>query len=701
VARYLQTLETYVVLSGALALALLGLLRSGGATLPLATFSCALVLFMVPGVVLVRRFFAEHVSGVSLVPVAFTISAGVFAAAGVPFLIMHGSIGLYLWFAGAILVASLAVAVLGVIRRKPTAENGAFWASLSFNWLWVPFVLLGAVLASMSRLRVRGALGDTWVYAAWVQEFLHADKLALHEPYFGDRLGTSRAQINGWLLEQAAFSKVSGIEPVTLIFGYLKPVLVVVSLLMFYALCRILLKSDTAALLGGCFYALFFLVNLVPFSGGYGAEFIGRVAEDKFVARYLYFPAALIFAYLFLENRKARYLVVFASLCWVVVAVHPVGLAIIGLSVGGFGLLHLAMEWRKKEAWLGVLSLGGALLSVLISPLLYVLATGESLVAALQDADINSGDPDVLRNIVFVLRKNTNIYELGDGSYIMQPALLLTTAIAVSLVAGLPFLLWRVKDSLAARLLLGMLVVSIVVCYVPPVATFFGDHIVSPGQLWRLAWPIPLAAFVTLGWMVWELARIGLLFTEGTRRGALILPLVVLCALIVSAPASLNGIEQVYGAAQSRSNPIFSWMGDNIEKPGVVMAPDYMNISIPAYSAQANVVSSRGGLILRILPALQRRAPGKIDVPQGALDVRDFYHRSSREERIQIIKRQKVDYVMARSRTRLSINLNRQPGLTLLDTAGKGYRLYAVDRGKLEQPGENARGKPPSRANSG
>jgi hypothetical protein len=65
-------------------------------------------------------------------------------------------------------------------------------------------------------------------------------------------------------------------------------------------------------------------------------------------------------------------------------------------------------------------------------------------------------------------------------------------------------------------------------------------------------------------------------------------------------------------------------MRDNIEETSVVLAPDLENTCIPAYSAKANVVSLRGGLLLRVLPALQSRAPGRIEVPQGTLDVRNF-----------------------------------------------------------------------------
>ena len=690
--RRLRTFDAYVVLLSAGALVLIGPLRSTFAEVPLISFLGTLFLFMVPGVMLVRGFFGEHLSGAAMVPVSFTISVGIFALLGVPFLLLHQSLELYIWIAGAIVAASLVAAVLRMLRRKPTAENGARIRS-SLIWLWIPFLLLSTALASVSMARAQGTLGDMWVYLASVREFLSADKLALHDPYFGNEVGASRVKIDGWLLEQAALSRVSGMDPIELVLRYLKPTLVVMSLLAFYALALTLLKSEAAALLAGSLYALFFLIYLHPTAASLGGEFIGRVAEDKFVARLLFLPIALIFAVLFLESRKLGYLMVFAFFCWAVVAIHPVGLAIIGLSTAGFGLLHLAVNWRKKGAWIRTVSLGGTLLSVLVAPVLYLLATGDSLIAELQAADINSGDPAVLANIVFLLPWRKKILELGDNYYIMHPSLLVNPAILVALLVGLPFLLWRLKSSLTAQLLVGMMLVPTVVCFVPPIATFFGNHIVSPGQLWRLAWPIPLAALLTIGWMVWEMTRyaqIGLNRSGASRRVAQFLPLVLLCALMVAAaPASVAGARDVYRAAEvppsvgSRFDPIFGWMHDHIGEPSVVLAPDWVNACIPAYSAQANVVSLRGEQVLKHLAALNRRAPGQIDVPQGALDVHSFYYRSTLEEKIRIIQRYEVDYVMARADSPLNGTLEREPGFTAIDTPGKRYSLYAVDRSKL------------------
>jgi hypothetical protein len=335
--------------------------------------------------------------------------------------------------------------------------------------------------------------------------------------------------------------------------------------------------------------------------------------------------------------------------------------------------------------------LGGALLSVLVAPLVYLLVTGGSLIAMLQSANMSSADPAKLApldNLVFILRAQGKILELSDGSYIMNPSLLLHLPILVAIVVGLPFLFWRLRRSLAAQLLAGMLLVSIIVCYVPPIATFFGNHIVSPDQLWRLAWPVPLAAFLTIGWMVWEATRLAqsVLLTTGGPRGVIqVLPLVMLCALtMAAAPASVAGVKNVYGTAEVCSDPSYYWMRNNIKQTSVVLAPAFANICIPAYSAQANVVSLRGWRVLDNLTALNKRVPGKIDVPQGALDVYTFFHRSTLNKKIGIIQSYKVDYVMTRAGY-LNGPLTNQPGLTVIDTPGESYTLYAVNRSKLRQ----------------
>src|SRR5918994_5208953 len=248
------------------------------------------------------------------------------------------------------------------------------------------------------------------------------------------------------------------------------------------------IKSERAALFSGCLYALFFLVHLGQSRTEWGGEFVQRLPEDKLVAKFLFLPLALAFAYAFLQGGGKRYFLGFSFLCCAVMAVHPIGLAIIGISMAGFATLHLAANPRSRTAWARISAMGLTGVAIIAVPAVLVSSfTDEPLSNALADSDINSGDPDVLRNMIFVSPERNRILELADGSYMMHPSLLLDPVIAVTFLVGLPFLLWRLKRNLGAQLLFGVMYVAAVVVYVPPIATFLGDNVVLPGQIWRLA----------------------------------------------------------------------------------------------------------------------------------------------------------------------------------------------------------------------
>jgi hypothetical protein len=685
-----------VVVAGILAFAALYPFRETFTTVPGALLLATLVLFSVPGLLLVRWFFGEYFSGVALLPAAFVTCVGLFALSAVPMLIAESTLTAYLWVCGAIVGGFLLAAVVMAFRpEREVVEEPGFAVSDRGGIMWGPFALLVATMAYIARRTAPSVFGDIWIYLSWVREYLSGDRLASVEPFFGSDVGLSRAKINGWLLEQAAVSRVSGIDPVDLVFSYLNPALVIMAFLVFFALARILFRSERAALLSGCLYALFFLIHLSQSRIAWGGEFVQRLPEDKLVAKFLFLPLALACAYAFLEGGKKRYFFGFAFLCSAVMAVHPIGLAIVGISMAGFAILHLAAVPRSRDAWASISAMGLAGITIIAVPAAIVsLFTDEALSSVLADSDINSGDPDVLRNMIFVTPERNRIHELADGSYIMHPSLLLDPVIVAAFLIGLPFLLWRLGRSLAARLLLGTLYVTMVVVYVPQITTFLGDNVVLPGQIWRLAWPIQLAAVLTLGWLLWT----GIGYATGwlqrfvpTRlvAGALTVLLVVALtiAAVPQARAGMESIEKHREASRKAgyypSDPIFPWFRDEIHSPVVVLAPDLQSARIPAYSADANVVSRRGSLVLRVLPELEKRVPGRIEVPQGSLDVKHFFYDSTLEKRMEILRRNKVDYVMFPKDAALIVSLKEQPGFTPVDTPSERYVLFAVDRSKL------------------
>jgi hypothetical protein len=688
--------EAGVVLASILALVVLVPFRGALATAPGVLLLATLVLFSVPGVLLVRWFFGEYFSGVALAPAALVTSVGLFALSAVPMLVVEATLFAYLWVCGTIVGAFLATAAIMVFRpQREVGEEAGVAVSEGGGIMWAPFVGLVAAMAYIARTTAPSVFGDIWIYLSWVREYLGGDRLASVEPFFGSDVTLSRAKINGWLLEQAADSRVSGVDPVHLVFHYLNPALVVVAFLVFFALARILFRSEKAALFSGSFYALFFLVHLHQSRITWGGEFVQRLPEDKLVAKFLFFPLALACAYAFLEGGKMRYFFGFAFLCCAVMAVHPIGLAIVGISMAGFAVLHLAVSPRSRDAWARISAMGLAGVTIIAVPAAIVsLFTDEPLSNVLADSDINSGDPDVLRNMIFVSPERNRILELADGSYIMHPSLLLDPVIAAAFLIGFPFLLWRLGSSLAARLLLGTLYITTVVVYVPPITTFLGDNVVLPGQIWRLAWPIQLAAVLALGWVAWTVMAYAMRWLQRFLPARLVagaLPVLLVVVLTVVAVALARpGLESIAAHREASreagyypSDPIFPWFRDEIHSLVVVLAPDLQSARIPAYSAKTNVVSRRGSLVLRVLPELEKRAPGRINVPQGSLDVEHFFYNSTLKKRMEILRRDKVDYVMLPEGSPLIDSLERLPGFTPVETPSQRYVLFAVDRENL------------------
>lgn len=684
--------EAGVALLGGVSLAAVGPLRGAFEALPGVTVAAALLLLLVPGLLVARWFLNDYFSGVALVPVGFVLGVGTFALLAVPMLILDASLEAYLWTSGTLVVVSLIVAALVAFTGFRPGGEAEPLVSDRGGVMWAPFVVLVGALTYVARITAPSSYGDIWVYLAWVRAYMGPGGLGAAEPFFGGEVGLSRAKINGWLVEQAALSKVSGVDPIDFVFSYLNPVLVAVALLAFYALARVLLRSERAALFCGCLYALFFLVHLGQSRFTFGGEFVQRLPEDKLATKFLFLPLALAFAAAFLDGGGKRYFGCFAFMLCAVLTIHPIGFAIIGLSMAGFGILHLASNPKSRAAWTRVSAMGLTGVIVLVLPAVLIpVFTGRPLTDVLADSDINSGDPDVLRNMVFVSPERARIFEFADGSYMMHPSLLLDPFLAVAFLASVPFLLWRVERSIAAQLLLGTMLLTTFAVYVPPVTTLLGDELVLPGQIWRLAWPIPLAALLAFGWLAWwAIAWIG---DRANLLRLVLPPLVVVVLSVAAVPLAQDGMKTILDHKEgSREagfypvDPLYPWFRDEISSPTVVLASDLLGARIPAYSPEANVVSRRGGLVLNALPRLEKRVPGQIEVPQGAVDVRDFFSGTTLGRGKEILRRHDVDLVMVETGSPLDAALGRLPGFEPRDEPSDRYDLYRVDLKKVGTP---------------
>lgn len=683
--RLLLAPETWLLLAGLASLLVLGLL--GDVAAPALLLVAAFVAFMVPGALLAVAMPDWALRGTAAVPVAFALSTGVYGIPGSVALLLHWRVEVYLAVCGAILAVSLAACAVRLLYPKAKTYSGrnAEERGVAEDLLWVPFAGLGAVLMFAS-LRVADVPnGDRWVYLAWIREFMTAEAPGTSYPHFGTEIAAfTRIVVNGWLMEQSALSRLSGVDPVDLVFTYMSPALTVVSLLSFFALARVLFEDRSAALLAGIVTTLFFLFHLGSPTLPPGADMIEGITNDKLVARFVFLPVAAIFAVLFVREHRPRHLALFAFLCVSVMAVHPVGLALISIFVAGFGLAHVALDPRNLGAWTGVGGLALVLFLMLAPPAAYLILTGNDYLSEMDS--VSASDSATLDQALSA----GQLLPLGDGTYIAHPALLLDPVLLAAYLIGVPFLVWHLgrnrERHLAARALLGVLLFASVLVFFPPVAAPVGDMI-GPWSFERLFWCISLAALLTVGWMLWELLRFvqaRLDTSSTTGRMVPYLPLAAAILLIAaSSPAISTGLRaadrwnETPQAESSCFDPSFHWMRRALTTPGLVLAPDAENSCVPAYSARADVIQLRG---LR----------GQKDQPEGAAvnaktrDMQRFFESTAPDdEMVEILERYEAGYILVPAVSPLNDQLARLPGITRLDNPGERYRFYSTDPAKL------------------
>lgn len=645
----------------ALSLLLIGPLRDAPVTAPVLPVLGTLILFVVPGIVLASMFLGSGHSLPAQVPLVFTLSAGIFGLLALPPLVLKWSPETYLNACAGVLALSLAGTVLLILRSprtEPEVERDAL--ERGGRWLWIPLLSLTATLAAVSPFVYHPPKSDTWAYLMYVRKFLELEQLNV----FPSAQGFGRSTLAGWLLEQATISRVSGVDPVDLALTYLEPALIVVAILSFYALARTLFESEPAALLTGCLAALFFLLQLNPLSPIPDGEFVGHMVEDKYVVRFIFLPVALSLAVLFLRERKLRYLGLFTLVCWSTVPIHPIGLAIIGVSMVGFGLVHLALDRRDWRAWISFGALIAAMLSVVLPPAAYLLAVGEVDLSRIREIDLPRMD--------FAAPGEAELY---------LNSLLLSPVMFVVYLAGVPFLMWRMKRDLAARLLVGILLFVPFLVYLPPFAALV-DKIIGLRLLDRLSWPVLPAALLTLGWMSWELLKYARSYSGRFRlpaRVAPILPVIFMGALmaaaapwIVSGVRSANHSGEVAPDETSCLDPAFGWTSDIATARRVMLAPIAESVCVQAYEPSILFVSYRG------------TSTTDGEVPQNVADVRTFFGSPAvDEEMIEILQHYGVHYVLLPANSPLNGQLDHLPAFTPMDNPGERYRVYEVEWSKL------------------
>lgn len=445
------------------------------------TFWFALVfVFVFPGFLLDRILFpAEFPWAVSRLPALFVYSLALFAVPATLLQFLGAELDAFR-FVYVLILWVLSAVCLARTWGQPVAQ-----AKFAEKEIIVEIILL--VLGVIAAMVIANGPRDTddWTYLAVLQEFIGRGHIATIN---ADQARYSlRYTFHVWLYLQAFLARWIGVDIVTLVREVLPLLLAPLSLLSLYAWG----KEFFGRLGAGFLTVIVQLLIYVTFAqaDGWGRGFFARVAQDKFLVWLVILPVALQFFWRFIsrgtEARKNDIswttLVAYGMALVAMVWVHPIGLVQLLLAIGGFALINLLQRSRislRRWALIGLTSV-----PVFLAPLVIHAITPESIFSITAPA------------VKALLRLSAGRLVLQPPFYIADPSLF-ENPIIIFALALVPLLVFRLRSDRRAQFLFGSTVVTLALVFNPYTAWVLGQAI-TPWQLWRLTWGIPVALLVT------------------------------------------------------------------------------------------------------------------------------------------------------------------------------------------------------------
>jgi hypothetical protein len=382
-------------------------------------------------------------------------------------------------------------------------------------------IVLGGIVTTpfWAKNRVSGDFDD-WTYMAYARDYVGADHMNQHEPFFGtDDAPTPRMRDNVWVLTQALVSDTSGMPPNEVLLEYMRPMLTVLVLLATFALTWTLFKHTTIALLAMAFQVGYALIDLSPHEG-MGRNLFVRISEDKMIGAFMLFPIGLVFVARFIEKRSPASVVGFTLIVLAISLVHPVPLAFLAITIGAFAALRLLQDRDVRSA---------AMLALLLVPV------GAGSIWPLVQRQLLHGTAPQLfgtEESAITFRDAFRFTKLGHGLLIGNYHMIVNpVVIAAIMLAPLAWLLARRR--LGNEMLAAMTGGALIVFFVPLIATPLAK-VMTPQTLWKVPWMIPVGPI--LAYLTFEgtrrLASFGAI-AAGRLRGFMTMAVVPAAALVL------------------------------------------------------------------------------------------------------------------------------------------------------------------------
>ncbi len=605
---------------------------------------------------------------------AFVASLAILGIPAQAAIFTHANISAYMWALAVIVPILVIAAIVKMLIWAPDVEPEDE-TDRTPVWLIAAIVVLAAGLLY---LQLNSHMdGDQFDNLAWIQGIAHDAHIFQTEPRFDVAPVSPRFLFSAWFVHQAMMSIVAGLDPVDLVGPQQLPLILMTLAAMYYLARRVAGRKDTAAWIVAiwAFYLLLWNQGTVS-----GYEVIVRSSLDKVVGGFIVLPVGvgIVLDYFNRPERKTLLWMVFAAIAGALT--HPITGALFGLALAGFALIELAMNRDRRT--FAQLVLVTAILLVSLTSSFYLLAyelvhPSQGLIAT---SLTDTRDPSLSLEIGGAFDKE-RIFIVGNG-YILHPRLILQL-IQIPAFLALPILFRRMKRSRSARLLFGMIVFVTLVLVIPPTAEILGT-LVTPSLLYRLAWPLSIAAVLTVGWLSWDL------LTRFAPRHVHALGLASLVVVgIVGAPQikwNLTWLSE-FKANLNRnycvqSSPLLRPFQTMLTNKTVVLGDsDATDFCLVAYAHNANVVEFHGTNGVRTFIYTDR-----VDEGWQRLFDAEYYHNAEFVDNrlLSIFKRWNVGYVIVALDSPLEPQLahlpaNFRPVLTAIHR--RVYQVVSTDSG--------------------
>jgi hypothetical protein len=631
----------------------------------LKTLAAFLVLILLPGAALWRLLGAP--GGASLpIALACAVPFGVLA------LVPAAAVGFVfeLSMPTALIIGVVTGGLLVLAAASPLAPAGT-----PMRYALTPgeeTLLMVLLLVVLSPVWLRVDLSrdfDDWWYLGYVSEYSTAEDLAPRDPMGGpDGPLSARVAVDVWLFGEGAVTRLADQDALYVVQDFLPPVLLAAMILAVFALARRLLDHEDAALVAVVLVALMAAIDLVAHEG-VGRSLVVRSAQDKVVSGFLGVPVFLICLYEASTRRTRRSFIALVAISAALVVIHPHGLVLALAAAVGFLALEVAADdFERVPKRMAALLLVAAVVIVVVPATIWLRVADQS--PSLFDS---SNGP----------RLEFRVIDLPAGLYMAHPGVFRNPLLLLAIFLSV-FYVTRWRKDRAARLLLAATWVPVILVLFPPTAVVVG-RVVSPAQLWRFAWLIPvgpiLGQAVMLAYdrfrpeiprraaMAAVLAGVAA-FALVAQEGNEILDSGFYTAIDVEANsedlAIMRGLDYLADGSQratSLQRQILRAAGRRVPRGEKVLADIFLSRALPAFS-----------------PGLIPAAPGATPRSDPASRDRDtiLERRTPRNLRVALLRRYNLRYIIAPANSTAELDLSSMRGTRRL--AGNArYVLLGIE----------------------